>query len=267
MIAPTTNPRRNAFTLVELLIAIVVIVILASLVFIAGTAVTQRQRVRVTENLLITLDRVLDVYMLERGALPPYNPDDYIGTPGESNGLTSLQGVIGNHPARPDAAVFLAQATGYGEVDDIIQSIPNDFVRRRQFNNQVIGADMPSIVDSWAQPGWPEDPNNPTRPFPVDYQQVIYFVHPQNTVAQALFGRCRNDRPYFMSAGPDRTYGFINEPNNNIEIIADSDTGDFVRKLVQDALDDNIYSTTVDPPVIPANFDSNEASLRTWSPR
>ncbi len=265
MNAAHTTQRPNAYTLIEILITIVVIAILASLIFIAGTAVTQRQRVRVTENLLVTLDRVLDVYMLERGTLPPYNPDDYIGTPGENNGLDSIQGIPGEHPARPDAAVFLAQATGYAEVDDIIQNIPNDFVRRRQFNNEVIGVDMPSIVDSWAQPGWPEDPTNTSRPFPVDYQQVIYFVHPKNVLAQSLFGRCRNDRPYFMSAGPDRTYGFINEPANNIEVDAgDQTSGDFVRKLLQDALDDNIYSTTVDPPVLPDPYTTE--SFRMWSP-
>lgn len=235
----------RAFTLIEMLVVLAVVAVLASLLFIAGAAVTSRQKIRATQNVLITLDRILDVYMLERGTIPPYNPDQYVGTPGQNNGIQSFGGR--EHSARPDAAVFLAQAAGYGEVDTLIQSIPNEFVRSRPLpNNNTQGVNAPSIVDSWAEPGWPVDPENQNRRYPVQYQQVIYFVHPENMLAQALFGRCRNNRPYFMSAGPDRTYGFINEPQFDIERQAGGNATEIAR-LVERAIGDNIYSTTVDP--------------------
>lgn len=256
------NPRR-AFTLLELLIVIVVIAIVASILFLAGSGLVRRGQARATENTLITLDRVLDVYMIERGAVPPYNPDNYIGTPGDNNALSSGANIPGNHPARPDAAVFLNQAIGYAEVDTLIESIPIEFVRSRlERNGDPVGVEAPSVVDAWAEPGWPDNPNDPDDLFPVQYQQVIYFIHPDNQLAQALYGRCRNERPYFMSAGPDRTYAFINEPYNNIQIEADSASGDLVRKLLQDALDDNIYSTTVDAPVLPDPYTAQ--AIREW---
>jgi len=245
VIRTPSDRSRRGFTIIEMLVVLGVIAILASILFIAGSAVTTRQKIRTTQNILITLDRILDVYMLERGTIPPYNPDQYVGTPGQNNGLQSYAGR--NHPARPDAAVFLAQASGYGEVDTLIQSIPNEFVRSRPLpNNNTQGVNAPSIVDSWAESGWPVDPENQTRRYPVQYQQVIYFVHPENTLAQALYGRCRNNRPYFMSAGPDRTYGLINEPQFNIQAQADGSASEIAR-LVARAISDNIYSTTVDP--------------------
>lgn len=257
----SSNRSCRGFTLIEMLVVLAVIGVLASILFIAGAAVTSRQKIRATENLLITLDRILDVYMIERGTIPPYNPDQYVGTPGQNNGLQSFNGR--NHPARPDAAVFLAQASGYGEVDTLIQSIPNEFVRSRPLpNNNTQGVRAPSIVDSWAESGWPVDPENQGRRYPVQYQQVIYFVHPENTLAQALYGRCRNNRPYFMSAGPDRTYGLINEPQFNIQQQADGNSNEIAR-LVKRAISDNIYSTTVDP------FDDSPSvqAAREWNPQ
>lgn len=64
MIRLSYNRSRRGFTLIEMLVVLAVVAVLASLLFIAGAAVTSRQKIRATQNVLITLDRILDVYML-----------------------------------------------------------------------------------------------------------------------------------------------------------------------------------------------------------
>ena len=70
-------------------------------------------------------------------------------------------------------------------------------------------------------------------------------MHPDNEVAQALYGRCLNERPYFVSAGPDGLFGTTDEIKGICRSAGNSGASpEEVEKAIA-ALDDNIYSYEV----------------------
>lgn len=239
-----THGRRTArlarsprgFTLLELLVVISIIVALAALATGAGVLVVKRNKSRVTENLLSTLDRALEEYIAVNSVIPKYVPEAHEGVPGPDNELEQYR--QREHMRRPDAAVFLRQAVGIGQVDSILGAIPERFLFATPLTTGNGGGAIepddttPSIIDGWGTPGvWP--PIRVYSPYSISMQQVIYYVHPDNELAQDLYGRCVNRRPYFMSAGPDEKYG-----------LSDEFMGDEVgrRALAEQALADNLYS-------------------------
>lgn len=251
--APAHARARGAFTLIELLTVIAVIAILMAIVLVAGSGVLSNQRAKMTKNVLITLDRALDEYILAVGSIPPYGVTDandniYLHVPGDDNNVQSYgTGTNTLHCARPDAAAFIEQTRGFGEVDSIITSIPDRFLRLTVQNRNPQGpsdsaevrnekSTAPSVVDAWATPGWPVDDQGDAT-FPIERQQVIYYVHPDNTLAQDLYGQCVNRRPYFMSAGPDQLYGLTNGPSRANTTVEEAES--FTK--------DNIYSYPVGP--------------------
>ncbi|MFU8828352.1 MAG: prepilin-type N-terminal cleavage/methylation domain-containing protein, partial [Phycisphaerales bacterium] len=69
--------RSSAFTLIEVLIAIAVIVILIAAVFAVGQQVITRQKINQTQGILSSLDRALEEYRIETRIMPRLNIDDY----------------------------------------------------------------------------------------------------------------------------------------------------------------------------------------------
>ena len=236
-------PTLRGFTLVELLIVITIIAILLAIVIASSLGVAQRQQRKAVRNMLQGLDRALEEYKIATGTFPPYIPESYEEVPGEDNVLTVFPGSAGGdderHPARPDAAVFLAQVQGFEEVDAILQEIPSRFMRVTTVSNgNPKQQDVtPSIVDLWAEPGWPEPDDAGDPPFPIRKQQVVYYVHPENLLAQALFGACVNGRPYFVSAGPDRKYGMAADSPKQ-----DGESDAAYQARLEGYLKDNVYS-------------------------
>ena len=245
-------PTMRAFTLIELLIVITIIAILVALVIASSLGVAQRQQKRATANMLQALDRALDEYKLANGAFPIYSIAAYDTVPGPDNAPVVFPASAGGdgklHAARPDAAVFIKQVQGFGEVDSILQNIPSRFMR---VTIDPDGDDTqrdvtPSIVDVWAEPNWPL-PDNGTDLFPIRQQQVVYYIHPENLLAQALYGQCVNGRPYFMSAGVDRKYGLA------FDLPKQAGESDATFKArIEGYLKDNVYSYS---PVGPINRD------------
>jgi len=233
------RPRAaRGFTLVELLAVVTIIAILTGIVLVAAGGVSGARKVALTEDILRSLDRALDEYHTATDKYPAYNADDYVDVPDEDNTLKSYNPGSGveQHSARPDASVFIKQARGFGEVDAILTGIPDRFLV-----TTVTGADddpTPSVIDAWGEDQWPPSADDPTVLFPAATQQLIYYVHPQNDLAQHLYGSCVSGRPYFMSAGADKKYGLVNE--------APDDADDRV-EAAESYTEDNLYSYPVDP--------------------
>lgn len=223
-----SSARRGGFTLVELLVVVAILGVLIGLVAGVGPVVFANQRVSYAKKVLSTLDRVLDEYISVTGGAPKFVATQYIGTPGTDNQLTNYQGQ--DYPARPDAAVFLFQVRGTGACDSIVSALPGDVLKITTPGSvSTIAGVVPSVLDPWASPGW-------GPPWPVGQQQLIYYVHPDNKLAQDLYGACVNRRPYFMSAGPDKFYGLRREPDTGTPAVSVEEA--------EGRLADNIYSYT-----------------------
>lgn len=225
----TTRGGRG-FTLIELLVVMIIIIILVGIVAGVGTGLIRDSRGKVTRDLLRTLDRVMVEYEAASRKLPTYPTDDlvddlYEGVPGPDNDdIVTYGGRVGVR--RPDTAVFLKQAKGVGVVDDILKDIPARFLKPTITNGDP--DPTPSVVDAWARKEW-------AAPWPVAEQTLVYYIHPGNKLAQDLYGRCINGRPYFLSAGPDNLYGTTR------------DAGSPTEEEALKALDDNITSYAPGP--------------------
>ena len=260
------NRGRRAFTLLELLVVIAVIVILITLVAGAGARILGGQRERLTRNILVSLDRALEEYIAVEGS-PPIYPnastpggltmldDLYLDVPGEdipAGDFAQFSTPYPNspkYPSRPDASVFLRQIAGFDTASDIIASIPPQFLLLTYMDGAIPSdpelalKDQPSIIDAWGSPIWNGQPVQ-------GVQQFIYYVHPSNRLAQDLYGRCVNGRPYFVSAGKDKFYGhpreldLIRDAYANIEIPTGASDPDAY--ILRAARQDNVYSYEVD---------------------
>lgn len=236
---------RRAFTLLEMLIVIGIIALLIGLITGVGVAVLRGREAAATKNVLVSLDRALDEYKLRVGSFPPYVVEDYEFVPGEAVELSNqeyfrqYQGKT--HARRPDAAVFIRQALQVPEAAEIIRGLNERFlvltVTDQGLSDRKKNDVTPSVVDSWSTGGW-------TKPWDTeDEPHLIYYVHPDNALAQALFGRCENRRPYFVSSGPDGRYG-----------LRDGELPDAPMEEVHKSLEDNVYSYKVGEPNLTADF-------------
>lgn len=260
--------------MIELLVVLAIIVILLTLVVGLGYIVIQNQKTAQTRNVLIALDRALEEYMQANGGNPPPlkrnssgEPVDYVGVPGPDVALTDRNffrrfpdsgGQI--FPLRPDAAVFLRQARGYGEVQAILSGLSDKFLRLTTTpdgtttppadSNWNRDTDVtPSVVDSWSNDDW-------SGPWPMidssgrAAQQLILFVHPDNLLAQQYYGKCLNRRGYFVSAGPDLFYGLPSEINAIIDHHGmkrtDAQSDPDPQAVLRKAREDNVYSYELD---------------------
>lgn len=238
-----TSRARRGFTLLELLITISVIAVLIAAVFGVGRQVVTRQKINQTKGVLNSLDRALQEYQIENRVFPRVDTDSYLDglwrseSGGESpvvndqTGQTLLGGVADyrGEPFTwlPNAAYFLYLSDGYENIDAIIAGIPSQFTQTIQVDTGVFRT---QALDAWDNP--------------------ILFVTPDNPLAQAVFGQCPSGRPYFMSAGPDGRYGYVEE----IEV-AGALNDDDLRNRLAEFREDNLYS--VIPGDADASFDPN----------
>ena len=242
----TSASRRcsaaRGFTLIEILVAVLVIVILMGIVITVGARVVSGQRESQTTGVLRTLDRALEEYFTDAEAFPKFSLNTYENVQGRTQHPEDIGKYVdpevqtfedGNdYPTRPSAAVFIEQVRGFGAVDELIEAIPDRYigslVRPMQAEDRT-GTTYVRIVDAW--------------------DNEILYVHPDNALAQALFGECINSRPYFLSAGPDGKFGFADEvPPGSLDPLEDA-----YIQLVMDVMADNLTSVPTKPPLMDAS--------------
>ncbi|TVQ32853.1 MAG: type II secretion system protein [Phycisphaeraceae bacterium] len=231
-----SRPRRG-FSLIEVLVVISVIALLITLVVGAGVTLIARGQTSATQDLLRTMDRALEEFIAtNNNVIPTYKAGSFDRVPVETNEVENYLGA--DHSRRPDAGVFLRQVRGFGETDAIIQGLPDRFIVTTPLGPNPNDESMTSLIDYWGEPNWPPPDvgSGQLSELEMSRQQFIYYVHPDNSLAQDLYGRCVNRRPYFMSAGPDRKYGLTSEFSPG-----ETPNAMFNEQAIE-ALEDNLYS-------------------------
>lgn len=196
----SSAPR--AFSLMEMLIVIALVIVLAGITVVVGRSVTSKAKVDQCRQILQALDATLTEFQAERGAIPPFQVRAYVAPSG-----------VGSEAARSrrEVAVYIQQVKGYSGIDKQLGTIDASFLVERDqiytdlagypYAGRVLDDDRASVRDPWGM--------------------EILYIHPNedNEVAFKLFGEPVNDRPYFMSAGPDGEYETLEDNIYSYEVI------------------------------------------------
>jgi len=210
--------RRAGFTLIEMLVVIGIIVLLLSITVIVGQGVIAQSQRRQCEELMAALDSLVTEYEADYHSMPPFDQSLF----DQPNG-----GTAGD--VRPEVAVFLEQVRGLKGAERIISGLPTQYLRKRgEYYVEMYSKGQGGRVGRIQS----DDDIRITLIDPWGIE--ILYVHPRDKNATvgasesgfAGYGTPANERPYFVSAGPDRT--FYNEDEID-------PTKDITRK-------DNIYS-------------------------
>ncbi len=189
------------FTLVEMLIVILLVVVLAGLTVVVGRGVIAKSKVDQCRQLLLTLDATLTEYQADKGAIPPFVRRAYIPPTG--------QGSPDRRTWR-EVAVYIEQVQGYAGIDKQLGTIDASFLVKRQqiyadlagypYAGRVTEDERPSVRDPWGL--------------------EILYIHPHadNEDTFRVFGTPVNERPYFMSAGPDGVYETLEDNLYSYEV-------------------------------------------------
>lgn len=223
--------RPRGFTLIEMMTVVGLIGLLLTITIMVTSGVIGQSKVRQCEILMKALDALLDEYESARGSMPPFDPNSY------NEPRNGDAGVV-----RPEVSTFLVQVTGYDSANRILAGLPTDVVQTRweYYGQTGLVAAFAGEIDA-RNPDDPSAANDDRLTFVDPWGIEILYIHPRDKRATigdgegnfAGYGRPANERPYFVSAGPDMI--FYDED-------ADSPGTDVTRK-------DDIYSySAVDRP-------------------
>jgi len=199
------HQNHNAFTLIEMMVVIGLIGLLLTITVMVTQGVVGQSKVRQCRELLGGLDSLLTEYESEYGSMPSFDSSLFSQPTGGEAG-----------EVRPEVATFLEQVHGLAGADRIISGWPTQYLLKRNVYYGQVGANQlfTGLIDDKN----PLDTNAPhdDRLTLVDpWGTEILYIHPRDKMATvgknapnnfAGYGTPVNDRPYFISAGPDRIF-------------------------------------------------------------
>lgn len=165
MTPPRTPKTRNAFTLLELLIAIAIIAALAAITTLVGSAVLDSGKQRATLGVLQTLDEALAAYKDKNGDNPPalveipyermVTPIGNI-SPGESVYFPAIDGRGRENTSDElymvnSVALFIESVRSVPETQDIINAINPRFVQNYS-PDETYFPQLITVFDAWGNP-------------------------------------------------------------------------------------------------------------------
>ncbi len=271
--------HRRAFTLVEVMAAIVIIAILAVITLSVGSALIERTERRRTEDMLNILDAAILEYENAVGRQLSYGQDDYPLGNADAGVFDAYQGSAYDIKYQPGAVGFPDPLDGGFPTGDVPESGANGYRRRlggenpyvmwevltrkllavESCRNILLNAD-PDLIeplvdadvvesyfkDAWGSPILVVFPGRDIYPdldgMPGDGADITLRDEDGTirTRAERILGPARNKRVYFVSAGPDRRFGDLEYQ------VQAGETWDPDRTAVEmRRTDDNIYSYEV----------------------
>lgn len=228
----TTPATRRAFTLVELMIVIAIIVILIGLVLAVSTALLRKSEERVTRAVMQNLDLAAKEWerqvdrpvtfqhaTTEVGAWDvPFNPTL---TSASNPSWPAAEGTLPvpyNSTLRAQRTVwYLDLISQQATVRDILAKIPEDNYRRiRTTAANPVYFTLREVLDGWGNPilavfpgrlwGTGSNASGPiVDPSPADIDGTIRCQQEIDVLgaANVVNAQCRNRQVIFVSAGPD----------------------------------------------------------------
>lgn len=161
-----------AFTLIELLVVISIIAVLVAITFGVASSVADSGRKRATEGVLRSLDETLDIYIAERGEIPPawveyrnegggpqrffsrlFPVADGVGRPGGGRPLERIDSV----------AFYLLEASTIPQIESVLIGIDPKFLRSVRLGVPLDGGsdgavgssveiELRTLLDGWGNP-------------------------------------------------------------------------------------------------------------------
>lgn len=174
------GPTQRAFTLVEMMVVIGIIVILVSITLGVASAVVEGGRKRATEGVLRALDQTMDIYIDKKGEIPPalvaVPPSRLVGggpLDGQTMYYPMIDGVVQIANGAPFLAIdsvgiYMFAAEQVPEIQSIVAGLDSKFVRRGQASAapEIAGGaggganasstqplvEITSVLDAWGNP-------------------------------------------------------------------------------------------------------------------
>lgn len=176
---PSRRPARPAFTLVEMLVVVGIVVILVTITLGVGRSVVEGGRKRATEGVLRALDQTLDIYIEQKGEIPPalvpVPPSRLVGggpIQGQTMYYPMIDGVVQTANGAPlmahdSVGVYMIAAEQVPEIQSLITGIDQRFVQHRLSGAEIVRSgggntpdasstrteiEMTSFIDAWGNP-------------------------------------------------------------------------------------------------------------------
>jgi len=262
--SPAARPRR-AFTLMELIIVIGIILLLTALTVTVGVGVVAKSEVRATESTLKLLDLAVQEWETESGRKITWGREDEPPNATFDINPTTPQ-YVSDYDERTMLNIVLDKVQRNPTASDILRQIDGAYLKRVDATIDSEDVQVLEVLDAWEQPVYVIHPGRvvDTRTFNpsntslpnVDLfaSQVVdtdedgtirvgadpaIGMHPLIADAGEAFawenilGVCKNRRICFVSRGPDGDFG---------DLSADPDTNEYKATL------DNVYSYPVEQP-------------------
>ena len=214
-----TARRSPAFTLIELVVVISIILLLVGLTMSVGLAVRSQSETRQTENVLILLDQAVKQWQIAADRQLSWGKNDtpvgaVYDVEGEDTGGSPI-------PADVQLIQLLERIRTNSAARDILAQIDDDFLQQKEENNVT----FLKLVDPWGNhiclihPGRVVNPNPPfnDNPLLADLDGTI------RTEDEKPFGIAMNRALLFLSAGPDGKFGDLEAQTDSPEFRATQD--------------------------------------------
>lgn len=221
-LVPAARPLRRAFSLLELMIVVAIIIILVSLTLAVITPVLLKNEERVTRNVLSQLDAAVQQWETSVQRRVTYQNS------GSESGNWDI-GFVANFPVTPAAPFNGTNLTRFARTSKLLDLIAQDSAAKEilakipagNFGNvkRATAAangdqmmDAKGVLDAWGTPivavfpgrDWSSsDPSSVLK----DFDGTIRCSAEDGTTATTSgWGICRNRLVLFVSAGPDQSF-------------------------------------------------------------
>jgi type II secretory pathway pseudopilin PulG len=224
---PSSIRAARAFTLIEVLIVIGLIVLLTGITVTVSTTVYERSQIRNTENLLKLLTTALNEWETTADRKTTWGEDATI------NSFDYVYDIKSTTDPEVQLLDLLALLRRSATSREILDGIDQAYLQSFDHDNSDSTPDVLRLVDAWENPVHMIHPGRVASTFFGDNLTLSDEDTTIRTAVEDSFGVCVNQQICFVSAGPDGLWGDLSAAGGS---------------EVFEQAQDNIYSYPVTQP-------------------